>query len=179
MKSVRRVQVIPHRAQIHERVPAETCLMHGTTERISQAVRQRGIEAHSYGWLKDGEFTCRIPILGNMDCRRLHEMQCVCEVLTERPTAVIVDNTNFVITKAINVVLVQKIFCIANQKVAYSAIPISKHEPACPTLIGEIKAVIVASVLLTVEEIEALVVEATTGVVINNVKDDRNSSKVQ
>src|SRR5688572_32964916 len=105
------------------------------------------------------------------------------EVLAEAPTmwcAVVIDNADLVVPEAVDAVFVEKERRVANEKVAHLRFSEVEHQSARMTLVAEVQRIAVSAVCrLAIEEIQALVAEVASGMVVNEIEHDGQPVKVR
>src|SRR5690349_5480726 len=91
----------------------------------------------------------------------------------------IVDHTDLVETKSIDVIFREEKLCVLNEKVPHSAVGICEDQSTGPTLIREIQASVVVAVGTPIEKVQALFVKVATGMVVDEIEDHRNSIQME
>ena len=148
------------------------------TQGVAQRVAVADIETHSVR--RDGNAfpTFVTPIFGDLDGGRLDETQRVREVLRKIPAAAFRDHGNLVIPQSVDVVLLQQRLAVVDEELPHLLLPEREYTSARVVLVGEIKAVVVRGIRLTIEELDALIVEAAAGVIVDHVRDHRDAVKM-
>src|SRR5262249_51915451 len=111
------------------------------------------------------------PELGNLRSAGPHEAERIREVLTESPAAETIDDGDLVVAEAVDMVLVEIEAGVVDQELADRRLLKREDETARPPLIREVQAVAIAMVDRPIEEVEALVAEVTTGVVVDDIEN--------
>ena len=95
--------------------------------------------------------------------------------MAEHAAAIVLDDPHFVVTDAIDAVFVQEKPSVVDQELRDPLVPVGEDLAAGPALIGKIQAVVQVAIRLTVVEPHAAIVEATAGVVVDQVEDHRDA----
>jgi hypothetical protein len=80
-----------------------------------------------------------------------------------------------VIPQSVDVALLQQRLAVIDEELPYLLLPEREYATARVILVGEIKAVVVRGIRLTIEELDALIVEAAAGVIVDHVRDHRDA----
>ena len=105
------------------------------------------------------------------------------EVLAEAPAvrrAVVIDDADLVVAEAVDAVLVEKELRVLDEEVAHLRFAEVEHQPARMSFVGEVQRVDVpAAGRLPIEEVQALVAEISSGVVVDQIENDGEPVKVR
>ena len=95
------------------------------------------------------------------------------------PAAVIVDHRDLIVTKAIDMVFINKEAGVIDQELSDFVFPIREHQAAGMTLIGKVQTVVIVAVKGTIKKVNALVVTVkTASMVIDHIENDGQTIQV-
>src|ERR1019366_8725208 len=114
------------------------------------------------------------PVFRNQDCLGLSVPQAVGEILQEIPGAMAVYHCDFIEAKAIDVVLIKEKTGIIDEELPHFLFPIGEDQSTGPALIGEVETAVVVAFRLPVIEVNSLGAKIAAGVIVDDVKNNRD-----
>src|SRR5580704_15235030 len=98
------------------------------------------------------------------------------EILTEVPSSEVVDYRYLVVTNAVNVIFLEKQRGIIDEELSQLLLPKCINQASGPTLIREVKAVVVIVRRFPVQKEHALILPIETApVIVNHIKNDADA----
>src|SRR5271166_6131071 len=170
-KACRRRQRTCDSREVDRRRDTAGSLRQKAAQRVAQTITELRVEAETIRGRANRAGTIRVPVLRYLDSRRIGRAHRLRQVLAEFAAAIVLDHPHLVVADAVDAIFVQEEASIVDQELRNPLVPVCENLSAGPTLISEEQAVVQVAVGLAVIEPQAVIVEATAGMIVDKVED--------